>query len=109
MPSFDRTSQPVDTPSPWVMRWAPLIRPGGVVLDVAAGHGRHARALLGRGVAVVAADIDVAGLSDLRARAEVVEVDLESGPWPFAGRRFDGIVVANYLHRPHFAPMAEAL
>jgi SAM-dependent methyltransferase len=32
---------------------------------------------------------------------EVVEADLEDGsPWPLDERRFDAIVVTNYLHRP---------
>jgi hypothetical protein len=28
------------------------------------------------------------------------QADLESGPWPYFGRAFDGIVVTNYLWRP---------
>jgi hypothetical protein len=35
--------------------------------------------------------------------------DLEGGPWPFEGQTFDGIVVANYLHRPLFPRLLEAL
>lgn len=39
-----------------------------------------------------------------------VRADLEDGsPWPLAGERFDGIVVVNYLHRPLFARLIEAL
>lgn len=26
--------------------------------------------------------------------------DIENGPWPFAGRQFDALVVTNYLWRP---------
>lgn len=26
--------------------------------------------------------------------------DIETGPWPFAGRQFDAVVVTNYLWRP---------
>ncbi len=93
------------------MRWAHLIRPGGRVLDVAAGHGRHTRALLARGHTVLAADLDVSGMTDLQgvARAEILAVDLETGDWPFAPGAFDGIVVANYLHRPHFPHLAASL
>jgi SAM-dependent methyltransferase len=89
------------------MGWAHLIKPAGVVLDVAAGHGRHARALAARGYKIVAADLDVSALTDLEA--EVIAVDLESGVWPFRGRRFDAIVVTNYLHRPHFPAYIESL
>ena len=35
--------------------------------------------------------------------------DIEAGPWPYAGRTFDGIVVANYLHRPLMPHLLDAL
>jgi SAM-dependent methyltransferase len=35
--------------------------------------------------------------------------DLEGGPWPFAPASFDAVVVANYLHRPLFGPILDAL
>ncbi|TMH84711.1 MAG: hypothetical protein E6H47_11645 [Betaproteobacteria bacterium] len=39
-----------------------------------------------------------------------VQADLESGErWPFAGQRFAAVVVANYLHRPLFAQLEQAL
>jgi SAM-dependent methyltransferase len=90
-------------PSPWVVRFAPLIAPGGVVLDLACGDGRHTRYLLSRGHPVLALDSDVSRLADLRVEPglEAIEADLEDGsPWPLAGRRFAGIVVTSYLHRP---------
>ena len=104
MPSFDRPPDPDIAPSPWVARFAGLIRPGGLVLDLACGHGRHGRHLLARGYRVVAADIDVSGLADLHGEpgVEILQLDLEASGWPLAGRQFDGIVVTNYLHRPHF-------
>ncbi|WP_142850029.1 bifunctional 2-polyprenyl-6-hydroxyphenol methylase/3-demethylubiquinol 3-O-methyltransferase UbiG [Telmatospirillum sp. J64-1] len=96
-------------PSPWVTRFAPLIRPGGPVLDLAAGLGRHGRMFLDRGHPVTMVDRDIAGLSDA-AGAEVIAADLEDGsPWPLVGRRFAGIVVTNYLHRPLFPLLAESL
>ncbi len=36
-------------------------------------------------------------------------VDLESGPWPFNGERFDAVVVANYLFRPRFDLLASLI
>lgn len=97
-------------PSDWVTRFAPLIVRGGSVLDLAAGRGRHARYFLDRGHTVVALDRTVAHLADIAARAEVIEADLEDGaPWPLGERRFDGIVVANYLYRPILAALREAL
>jgi SAM-dependent methyltransferase len=35
--------------------------------------------------------------------------DLENGPWPLPGVNFDGIVVTNYLHRPLFPCILDAL
>jgi SAM-dependent methyltransferase len=95
----------LDTPSDWVLRWAPLIAQG-TVLDVACGGGRHAKVFLDRKLEVVAVDRDpqqIAGARFLRA-------DLEDGsPWPLAGERFQGIVVVNYLHRPLFATLMDSL
>lgn len=111
MPSFDRPSDTDIAPSGWLRRFAPLIRPGGLVLDLACGHGRHSRYLLAMGHRVVAADVDTSGLSDLRSESgiEIIEADLETGAWPFANRAFDGIVITNYLHRPHFGRLPEIL
>ena len=98
-------------PSPWVVRWAPLVRRGGTVLDVACGGGRHARYLSARGHLVEAVDRDDAALATLSGFAGVTttRADLEGGPWPFHGRRFDAVVVTNYLHRPLFPRLAAAL
>jgi SAM-dependent methyltransferase len=91
---------PISTPSPWVCRWATLIRPGGTVLDVACGSGRHVRWLAGQGFALTALDRDAAALHSLRDIAEVCAADIEDGPWPLPERRFDALVVTNYLWRP---------
>lgn len=98
-------------PSPWIARCSSLVPPGARVLDLAAGRGRHARFFAARGAHVLAVDRDAAGLADLAcvAGVETRVLDLESGPWPLAGERFDAIVVANYLHRPLFAPLRMAL
>jgi SAM-dependent methyltransferase len=97
-------------PSAWVRRFAPLIRPGGHVLDLAAGGGRHAQLLLDMGFRVTAVDRNVAALQPLVGpHCTVREIDLESGAgWPLGGG-YDGIVVANYLHRPLFPALAGAL
>lgn len=90
-------------PSPWVQRWAALLAPGAHVLDVACGSGRHLRWLAARGHRVTGVDRDAAALEALRAAlpaAELVVADIEGGPWPFAGRQFDALLVTNYLWRP---------
>ncbi len=101
-----------DGPSPWIRRFAPLAMPGGTVLDLASGRGRHGRYFRARGHPITFADIDVSGLADLAAASgvEIVAGDLEgAAPWPFAGRQFDVIVVVNYLYRPHFPLYVKAL
>ena len=99
------------TPSAWVLRWAPLLPPGARVLDLACGHGRHARYLAARGALVTALDRDEAALALLRkvAGINILAVDIESAPWPFVAGAFDAIVVTNYLHRPLFPQLAAAL
>ena len=94
-----------DLPSAWVLRWAALVD-RGPVLDVASGAGRHARLFAERGLEVVAVDRDPQSIADVT----FVQADLEDGSaWPFAGKRFAAIVVTNYLHRPLFACLEEAL
>jgi SAM-dependent methyltransferase len=96
-------------PSAWVQRWASSIRPGGAVLDVAAGSGRHARLLARMGFEVDAVDRDKSLFADAAPQVALLEADIEAGPWPYAGRRFDGIVVTNYLHRPLLPVLVESL
>jgi SAM-dependent methyltransferase len=96
-------------PSAWVQRWASMIRPGGAVLDVAAGSGRHARLLARMGFEVDAVDRDPSLFAEVPPRVTLLEADIEAGPWPYAGRRFDGIVVTNYLFRPLLGVLADSL
>jgi SAM-dependent methyltransferase len=97
------------TPSAWVRKWSAQIRPGGSVLDVACGSGRHAAWLAKLGFEVDAVDLDPALFRFLPARLRLLGADLESGPWPYAGRRFDAIVVTNYLHRPLLPVLVDSL
>jgi len=101
----------LELPSPWVCRFAPLVRGGGLVLDVACGAGRHARYLAGLGYRVEAVDRDTGALRELADVAGVTtrNADLEHGPWPYSGQQFDAIVVTNYLHRPLFSHLLAAL
>jgi len=94
-----------------VLHWAAAIA-GDRVLDLACGEGRHARALAALGHEVLAVDRDAAALAALAGvpRVRTLQADLEDGsPWPLAGRHFDFIVVANYLHRPLFPAILGAL
>ncbi len=104
---------PLGVPSPWVTRWAHLVRPGGRVLDLACGSGRHAVWFANRGHAVLGVDRDPAVLAALAACTGGVATrmaDLEQGTWPLADEApFDAIVVANYLHRPLWPHLLDAL
>jgi SAM-dependent methyltransferase len=104
-----------DNPSAWVARWARAIPPGET-LDLACGGGRHARLLAALGHPVLAVDRDAAALAQAAGPGITTlqhdlenELGQEGSAWPFAPGRFAGIVVTNYLHRPLFAHLVEAL
>jgi len=86
--------------SAWVRRWSHLVPAGARVLDVACGSGRHVRWFAQRGCSVTGVDRDVTATQPLRAIAEIVDADIENGPWPLEAREFDAVVVTNYLWRP---------
>ena len=43
------------------------------------------------------------------AFGDVLQADIEAGPWPFAGRTFGGVVVTNYLWRPRLPDIVAAI
>lgn len=101
-------------PSDWVLRWAQAWRDrdGVTALDLACGSGRHLRLLAGEGVAVTGVDRDAAALAALAGlsdRVELIEADIEQGPWPLEARTFDVVLVTNYLWRPLLARVVEAV
>ncbi len=95
------------TPSDWVLRHTRDLAPARRVLDLACGSGRHVRLLAAQGHAVTALDRDAAALATLDGiAAECILADIEGGPWPLDGRRFDLVVVTHYLWRPLLAKIA---
>jgi SAM-dependent methyltransferase len=97
-------------PSDLVRRFTPLIEPGGVVADVACGAGRHTRWLLDRGYRVVAFDRDLSRLPIEHPGLTRREVDLEQPPgFSFGEQRYDAVLVTNYLWRPLFGALLDAL
>ena len=105
-------------PSPWLQRWAHLLPVDGRVLDLACGRGRHLRWLAGHanraGGGLCGIDRDAAALAasaDLAAagQVELIEADVENGPWPCPGRQFDAVLVFNYLWRPLWPRLLESL
>lgn len=88
-----------EAPSSWVQRWSHLVPAGSPLLDVACGAGRHMRWFSGRGHPVTGVDRSPEALDAVQGLGESVLADIESGPWPFQGRQFGGVVVTNYLWR----------
>ena len=99
----------IAAPSDWVVRWTPLLSPGATVLDVACGHGRHVHWLADAGLRVTAIDRDADLLAPLAKRATTLQADLEAAPWPLPDRRFDAVLVTNYLWRPLFPALLAAV
>ncbi len=100
--SAQEHASPLIPPSRWVEEHLARIAPGGRVLDLACGGGRHTRLLAAAGHPVLAVDRDGEAMAALAGLPEVtlLATDLEGEPWPLAGRQFAGIVVTNYLWRP---------
>lgn len=104
----------MEQPSAWIQRWSHLVPAGGTVLDVACGRGRHARWFHARNHPVTAVDKAAEAINLIKgqipgADCEALVADIENGPWPFAGRQFDAVVVTNYLWRPLFPVLLESL
>jgi SAM-dependent methyltransferase len=99
--------------SAWVQRWSHLVRPGGTVLDVACGYGRHMRWFAMRGHVVTGVDRSSDAISAAATLGEAVRADIENGPWPLLSgdeqRQFDAVVVANYLWRPLLGTILRSL
>jgi SAM-dependent methyltransferase len=102
---------PIIPPSPWVETHCGLIAPGGRVLDLACGSGRHARLLAGLGLAVCAVDRDAEVVLKLQGVPGITatQLDLEGDEWPLSGQSFAGIVVTNYLWRPRLPDLLTML
>ena len=99
-------------PAAWLVDNLDTIRPGGLVLDVAAGGGRHARFLAEHGFRVHAIDRDVSGLARQLGpvgRVTVDAIDLETGTPDLGHERYDAVIVFNYLHRPLMPALVAAV
>ncbi len=85
--------------------------PGATVLDVGCGKGRHVHWFARRGHPVTGVDRSGDALQSIahvvdasRMQVELVQADIENGPWPLMEgelpRQFGAVVVTNYLWRP---------
>jgi len=79
------------------------------VLDLACGAGRHTIWFAGRGAKLTALDRNGPLIAPLAAIAEVIVADIEAGPWPLAGRRFDAVIVTHYLWRALLPVIVESV
>ena len=98
-----------EAPSAWIRRWSHLVPAGADVLDVACGRGRHMRWFAQLGHRVLGVDRSHEALEAASAVGEAVLADIESGPWPFTGRLFGGVIVTNYLWRPLLQNFVDSL
>lgn len=96
-------------PSSWITRWSHLVPAGGAVLDVACGAGRHMRWFAERGNEVTGVDRAPEAVAAAAAFGKVLQADIEAGPWPFAGRQFDAVIVTNYLWRARLPDIVAAV
>jgi len=99
--------------APWIARFIEGVKPGGRILDVACGSGRHLALGLTLGYRMVGVDRDIGpakGTVWPHSDLELVEADLEDGsPFPFPPRAFDGVIVKNYLWRPILADIVASV
>lgn len=105
--------------SDWVVQHATKIKPGGRVLDYACGSGRHTIYLAKQGFQVLAIDRDSDSLAQIKETQaqkypdltiDTLNLDLESANWNLTELgAFDGIVVTNYLYRPHLMKLPDLL
>ena len=93
-----------------MVRFAPLIPKGVLTLDLACGSGRHSQLLANLGHSVLAVDQDISAIQTGDTSAITPKcLNLEEDVWPLSGSQFGGIVVTNYLYRPHLDRLPELL
>lgn len=102
------------TPAAWLVDNLDVLPPGGVVLDVACGSGRHALFLAARGWRVHAVDRQVGRVEQVGRVRQVGEItteciDLERGDPALGEGVYDAVIVFNYLHRPLMPALVRAL
>ena len=74
--SEDPPMHGTESPSPWVCRWTPLIRPAGHVLDLACGGGRHMQWLALQGHRVLGVDRSPEALALAAAFGPTLQADI---------------------------------
>ena len=102
-----------DCISGWVQRWSDLIAPGGSVLDIACGQGRHMKWLAEKGHPVTGVDRSPVAIESAAGFGQTLLADIENDPWPLMNgiqaRQFDAVIVTNYLWRALFPLIAQSV
>lgn len=113
------SEQPSNGPSTFLLKYGKHI-PQGRVLDLACGSGRHSLHLAKSGYKVVGLDRNAEALATLSKMAQeedlsnltTQELDLENdpnNPPPLGENEYSGVLVFNYLYRPIFSNIIQAL
>lgn len=115
------THSTISPVSDWVKRFIHLIPQSeeGYVIDLACGNGRHSVFALEQGLKVLAIDLQTGPIEelkqhlsiDLQNRLEIMALDLEQSEFPVFNQDLvvHGVIVTNYLHRPHFQRILDLL
>jgi tellurite methyltransferase len=105
-----RGGGPGRAPSSWVIERCLALPPDAVIVDVAAGVGRHAVALAQGGRRVIALDyVEEAVQVAVRAHPRVQGVVADAGALPFAPGSLDALLTVNFLDRELFPVFAGLL
>jgi len=108
-------NQPDLTPAAFLVDNLHLLPPGRA-LDLAMGQGRNAIYLATHGFDVDGVDLDAQRVAQVSAAAQelgaplrAIVANLEDGSYRLPRETYDVIVVFNYLHRPLFPQIRQAL
>lgn len=87
--------------------------PNSALLDLACGQGRHMKLFHALGHSITGVDQSPEAVSVARQWGEVILANIENAPWPLLKganpRKFDGIIVTNYLWRRLFPVIVDSL
>jgi tellurite methyltransferase len=90
-------------PSPWVIDRCLELPVSDVIVDLACGLGRHARALVERGRTVIAVDWAEQAVRVASEWRRVIGVVADASALPVGEASLDALLCVNYLDRVHFA------
>lgn len=101
--------EPLGAPSAWVVSRALGLSARDVIVDLAAGRGRHAVPLARAGRRVIAIDVIAAALAEARAASAMFAIAADAAALPLRGESIDAIVCVNFLDRALFGTLRSLL